>query len=1031
MADEIDVASHYGIQNAFPDVWPAELDESDVSDTENFAAGAGVKPKRRSTRYSALAGASSNRSLAAGSYRAGASADNVTIKDEADPLGSSDSVMHILKQKRINVEDDPRLRNRFLLSSTSFSPALFLAQAHQDASTQNLLEGLQFLSRSIDQKSASLKVLVEANFERFVRAKATIDSVYTEMRDQGSAKPRPQSHRASGQYRYSLNGALPPATGATSKKTALTKEAEYGVKGIRAPLVEASVKAEELWGPALGGRDREQNLYTLVNAVERNRAVYEIGGNISRSIKQRDFQSIFDEYRRAKTLRNDARQLADRATAENRVLTDQESHTILATGRMWIDVEQQVEAFKRDLWHRLSDVNTSSSHLTVAGPVEEHMELIGALLELGVEDNPVWVWLLSRYNLLQTKIATFCERSSVEIEILRRRLAAGEKPSPQVMAKFLRVSGRDTEPQERLDTDVIIELWECINTFLTKLLSTQTGLLGEVTEFWETSQSFIDGSKQKMLPAGFEGESRKHHRLSNDNVKELQDGIIELVDSIRTSVLSLFVDPPIEDISLLASPLPPSPLTPVSHLTPTESRFKLDPKNIPPPSPRRGEAWEDFAFWPPHSNSLSSVHYLSKFLILIGTAASDMAALSPITTGSSSYDRLKNLVSVARERCVRVACAAWNKDAENCKMVEDWTRNPEKRELTKMPGFFVAFESTVLAGMQKILYISEAMSKAGSVDVVTPPPAKLLQMVRAQFVASVYKALSGLVENAERPVKIGDEDIWALGRPTVPVRSIDAASTIITTDNVDARNRNVRMLLTLSNLKAFQTEFVPQLVSNFETAFSVKLTEESKTIRDVLGQIDDRLFQSYTNPTSATLDAVIQEGIKAADWVPTTSPPEQVKPYVYTTMLHLVLVHTEISTTIPIQPGTSASNPSPSSANSLLTSVLSHLITKISSSLLTAFQSRNKYTLPALMQATLDTEFIAQTMSQYVTEEASSIQSQIYLELDRRTNNEARTKLQAELGEMRGILKKLREHTKGEFACFRKVRSGGVKGGAQ
>jgi exocyst complex component 2 len=787
MAEDLDVAGHYGIQHAFPDVWPAELDESDASDTENFAAGAGAKQKRRSARYSALGG--TGRGLAAGSYRAGGAGDNVAVKDEPDPLGSSDSVMYVLKQRRIHVDDDPRLRNRFLLSSTSFSPALFLAQAHQDASTKSLLEGLEFLSRSIDQKSASLKVLVEANFERFVRAKATIDSVYTEMRDQGAAKPRPQSHRASGQYRYSLTGAPPPTPSAASKKTALTKEAEYGVKGIRTPLVEASVKAEELWGPALGGRDREQNLYSLVNAVERNRAVYEIGGNISTAIKQRDFQSIFDEYRRAKTLRNEAKQLVDRATTRVRQLTDHESHTVLATGRMWIDVEQQVEAFKRDLWHRLSDVNTSSSHLTAAGPVEEHMELIGALLELGVEDNPVWVWLLSRYDLLKTKIVTFCERSGVEIEILRRRLAAGEKPNFQAMATFLRVSLRDAEPLERLDTDAILELWECIHTYLTKLLSMQTGLLGEVTEFWETAQSFINGNKQKMLPAGFEGESRKHHRLSNDDVVQLQDGIIELVDLIRKSVLSLFADPPIEDISLLASPIPPSPGTPVSHITPTESRFKLDPKNLPPPSPRRGEAWEEFSFWPPYSNSLSSVHYLSRFLILIGTAASDMTALSPITTGSTSYDRLKNLVSIARERCVRVACAAWNKDAENCKMLEDWTRDPEKRELTRMPGFFISFESMVLAGMQKILYISEAMSKAGSADVVTPPPAKLLQMVRSQFVTSVYKALSGLVENAERPVNIGDENEWGLGRPTVPVRSIDAASTIITTDNVDARNR--------------------------------------------------------------------------------------------------------------------------------------------------------------------------------------------------------------------------------------------------
>ena len=80
------------------------------------------------------------------------------------------------------------------------------------------------------------------------------------------------------------------------------------------------------------------------------------------------------------------------------------------------------------------------------------------------------------------------------------------------------------------------------------------------------------------------------------------------------------------------------------------------------------------------------------------------------------------------------------------------------------------------------------------------------------------------------------------------------------------------------------------------------------------------------------------------------------------------------------------------------------------------------------MQATLDTEFIAQTMSQYSTDEASQTQSQIYLELDRRTNNEARTRLQAELGEMRGVLKRLREGTRGEFACFKKSRSGGGSG---
>ena len=67
------------------------------------------------------------------------------------------------------------------------------------------------------------------------------------------------------------------------------------------------------------------------------------------------------------------------------------------------------------------------------------------------------------------------------------------------------------------------------------------------------------------------------------------------------------------------------------------------------------------------------------------------------------------------------------------------------------------------------------------------------------------------------------------------------------------------------------------------------------------------------------------------------------------------------------------------------------------------------------MQATLDVEFLAQTLSNYTTEAASETQSKIYLSLDERTDNEARVKLQGELPEMRFILKKLREGTKGEL----------------
>ena len=217
------------------------------------------------------------------------------------------------------------------------------------------------------------------------------------------------------------------------------------------------------------------------------------------------------------------------------------------------------------------------------------------------------------------------------------------------------------------------------------------------------------------------------------------------------------------------------------------------------------------------------------------------------------------------------------------------------------------------------------------------------------------------------------------------------------------------MLLTLSNLNYLRSESIPQLVSQFEAAFSVNLTEENKTIRDVLSQIDARLFQSYVKPTVDQLSQIITDGVGGASWEPRSSRPTNASAYVYDVLLTLVLVHSEVTST---------------TTSALPNQILSYLLEQCSLALINAFKQRSRYTLPALMQATLDVEFMAQTLNNYTTDRASEIQSQIYLALDERTDNEARAQLQGELPEMRSTLKRLREGTKGEFGCFRRERRG-------
>lgn len=114
MADyERTVLEHYQLSTAYPLEWPAEKDMSDASDEEE---GGGKSARngmmrRSKSRYSALERAASDRkSFLPGSQRAENGVENMVQRDEPDPLGTTDSVVRILRGLGMQVQDDPRIR---------------------------------------------------------------------------------------------------------------------------------------------------------------------------------------------------------------------------------------------------------------------------------------------------------------------------------------------------------------------------------------------------------------------------------------------------------------------------------------------------------------------------------------------------------------------------------------------------------------------------------------------------------------------------------------------------------------------------------------------------------------------------------------------------------------------------------------------------------------------------------------------------------------------------------------------------------
>lgn len=109
MVDEPTILNHYNLSTLYPTAWPAEKDESDASD-EDVPDHRKAELRRSKSRYSALERSGSDRrSLVPGSQKTGNGVENLVQKDEADPMGGTDSVVRVLRDKGIPVEEDSRL----------------------------------------------------------------------------------------------------------------------------------------------------------------------------------------------------------------------------------------------------------------------------------------------------------------------------------------------------------------------------------------------------------------------------------------------------------------------------------------------------------------------------------------------------------------------------------------------------------------------------------------------------------------------------------------------------------------------------------------------------------------------------------------------------------------------------------------------------------------------------------------------------------------------------------------------------------
>jgi exocyst complex component 2 len=105
------LCNKYNIANLYPSQWPEEKDrDSDEEDTPQTQTPSASGIRRSKSRYSVLESAGSYQRRLPGAEKGKDGVENLVQKDENDPLGSYPSVVQVLRQRGLPVEDDVKLR---------------------------------------------------------------------------------------------------------------------------------------------------------------------------------------------------------------------------------------------------------------------------------------------------------------------------------------------------------------------------------------------------------------------------------------------------------------------------------------------------------------------------------------------------------------------------------------------------------------------------------------------------------------------------------------------------------------------------------------------------------------------------------------------------------------------------------------------------------------------------------------------------------------------------------------------------------
>lgn len=427
----------------------------------------------------------------------------------------------------------------------------------------------------------------------------------------------------------------------------------------------------------------------------------------------------------------------------------------------------------------------------------------------------------------------------------------------------------------------------------------------------------------------------------------------------------------------------------VELLTKTLAQFFL----VDPFRQRADKQMDVLPAWvPTPCSSLSTTHYMNNVLNIIAGAVKELNALAIPGTSTQLHALLLDI----RYQFTEVHCFQWLQDAHICHYLENWVPNSQQPAITSYLFSFSVFNRW---NAREGFYIADVRTNATSQafsenDVETV----FIHRLKSTFVQVLHTLLEGIIIAAQSM-----HDVPELYTFMRTYHEAYAAQ---------PRDRDTRILLSVSNLSHLRTHVIGAWVKQFEDAYHIKLTAEQANLFETCTRIDNELLSDSVRRRGEHIKEIIRQGIleSGIKWN-ACKRPTGVNAFIYQALLQLVEVHAQIRATVP----------------SLVSRVIVALVEILTDAILDAYCRIPAFNTEGMLQATLEIEFVHQTMSFHVSPKAENTLKRVYETISQRYsfsgNIDKPADMQKNLENVKHTLIASRKATALQFLCFRRPKA--------